>query len=367
MRRHPRLWVLYNNPISAPMPQHPDSQDPLQDSRGPCPSILACGSSTRTMPAHPCLSIHRPASAASSMWVPYRIHPRPRIGSATPSISQDPVQDPCLRIHVSGPISAHPLQDPCLLDPCLRTRYKIHLSISPARPKPPDPCLNIRIRGSSSTRSMSLDPCLSIHICGSPERSVFRDPLQDPCHAPNPQRVSQPLTQQAESTESCTQSKSAPRYNESDLTRRNSAEGWLCKHGTGTAPQRDAKKQSSNNTWTSASQYQCETDLRRGHVSRRRNAFLISREIFLACLLNQSAPAAAPTTTANLQHTSCLPFSAQRGLKKKGAPSKQLQSSRKGTPSKQLQSSQKGRAQQILKLKKGSAQQTISMSKKGHA
>ena len=124
-------------------------------------------------------------------------------------ISQDPLQDPCLRIHVSDSclsIHPNPLQDPCLrihvsASLYLRILYKIHvfrfmsqhLRISGSSARSMSLIhvsassylrilCKIHVSGSisqhlyisgSSARSMSSDSCLSIF--------VSQDLLQDPC------------------------------------------------------------------------------------------------------------------------------------------------------------------------------------------
>ena len=140
-------------------------------------SMCISGSSARSMSLDPCLSIH------VYLRILYKIHVFGFM-SQQPYVSQDPLQDPRLRIHVSASLYlTESLQDPCLRihvsastnmdpleDPCLRIHAsaslylrilcKIHVS---------DSCLSIRVSASmcisgSSARSMSLDPCLSIHV-----------------------------------------------------------------------------------------------------------------------------------------------------------------------------------------------------------
>ena len=105
----------------------------------------------------------------------------------------DPLQDPCLRIHVSACLSIlasqDPLQDPCLqihvsASLYLRILYKIHvfgfmsqhlcISGSSARSMSPDSCLSIH---------MYLRILCKIHVSGSISQHpyVSQDPLQDPC------------------------------------------------------------------------------------------------------------------------------------------------------------------------------------------
>ena len=110
--------------------------------------------------------------------------------SQHPCVSQDPLQDPCLRIHISA---------------------AIFISGSSTRSTSSDSCLSIFVSHGFSARSMSPDSCLSIHlylrflckihvsgfmsehlcISGPSTRSMSSDsclsifvsqnPLQDPC------------------------------------------------------------------------------------------------------------------------------------------------------------------------------------------
>ena len=237
--------------VSGSVFKHPYvSQDPLQD---PCLRFMSqhlyiSGPSARSMSPDSCFSIYIADSSGSSA-ILCKIHVSDSCLSIF--ISQGPLQDPCLRIHVSaslylrilckihvsGSIYQHPYvsQDP-LQDPCLqahvsaslhpRILYKIHvfgfmsqhlrISGSSARSMCPihvlalmsqhpcvsqeplqDPCLRIHISAAicisgSSTRSTSSDSCLSIFVShGFSARStspdsclsifVSQDPLQDPC------------------------------------------------------------------------------------------------------------------------------------------------------------------------------------------
>ena len=145
------------------------SQDPLQD---PClrihisASICISGSSTRSTSSDQCLSI----------FVSHGFSARSMSPDSCLSIfiSQDPLQDPCLRIHVS--------------DSCL----SIHQYGSSARSMSPDSCFNIFVSQDSVQ-----DPCLRIHVSASlylrilckihvsgsiyQHPYVSQDPLQDPC------------------------------------------------------------------------------------------------------------------------------------------------------------------------------------------
>ena len=72
--------------------------------------------------------------------------------SQHPCVSQDPLQDPCLRIHISAAIC---------------------ISGSSTRSTSSDSCRSIFVSHGFSARSMSPDSCLSTF--------VSQDPLQDPC------------------------------------------------------------------------------------------------------------------------------------------------------------------------------------------
>ena len=187
------LRLLCKIHVSGFMSQHPCvSQDPLQD---PCcrihssAAICISGSSTRSTSSDSCLSISisHGFSARSTSTSPD--------SCLSIFISQDPLQDPCLRIHVS---------DSCLsIQMYLRNVCKIHVSGSvnkhPYVSQDPlqDPCLrfmsqHLYTSGSSAT-SMSSDSCLSIHmylrdlckihVSGSINMHsyVSQAPLQDPC------------------------------------------------------------------------------------------------------------------------------------------------------------------------------------------
>ena len=156
MSQHPFLRILCKIHVSGPMSQHPFvSQDPLQDpclqfmSQHPCVVRILCkihvsgsmsqhlyisGSSARSMsPIH--------VSASLYLRILCKIHVS---GSMCPihvlaSTNMDPLQDPCLRIHVSASIcSEDPLQDPCLR---IQVSASICISGSSARSMSPDPCL----------------------------------------------------------------------------------------------------------------------------------------------------------------------------------------------------------------------------------
>ena len=181
--------------------------------------LCVSGSSARSMSLDSCFSIH------VYLRILCKIHAAGSIAQQ-PYVSQDPLQDPRLRIHVSASLFlTDSLQDPRLrihvsASLHLRALCKIHvsgfmsqhlyISGSSARSMSPDPyisifisqdplqdpCLRIHISASrcisgSFARSMSSDSCLSIQQYGSSARSmssdsclsifISQDPLQDPC------------------------------------------------------------------------------------------------------------------------------------------------------------------------------------------
>ena len=142
------------------------SQDPLQDPR------------LRIHVSDSCLSIHQYWSSARSM------SPDSCLSIFVP---QDSLQDPCLRIHVSASTNMAPLQVPRLRIHVSASLYprllcKIHVSGSLYRhPYVSQDPLRIHVSGfmsqhlcisQSSARSMSPDPCLSIF--------TSQELLQDP-------------------------------------------------------------------------------------------------------------------------------------------------------------------------------------------
>ena len=159
------LRILCKIHVSGFMSQHPCvSQGPLQD---PCcrihssAAICIAGSSTRSTSSDSCLSIFISQDPLQVPW--RRIH----------------VSDSCLsihmyfrnlcKIHVSGSVSQDPLQDPCL-------RFMSqHLNTSGSLQ---DPCLRIHVSASSNLRLLC-----KIHVSGSVYKHpyVAQDPLQDPC------------------------------------------------------------------------------------------------------------------------------------------------------------------------------------------
>ena len=197
-------WILCKIHVSGFMSQH----------------LYISGSSARSMSPDPCLSIHMYLRILCKTHVSDSCLSIHQYGSSTRSmssdsclsifVSQDPLQDPCLRIHVSAPIflrilckihvsrsmspirvlasaKMHPLQDPCVR---LMSQH-LCISGSSARSMYSDSCLSIFVSHGFSARSMSPDPCLSIPFSGSSARSmspdsclsifVSQDPLQDSC------------------------------------------------------------------------------------------------------------------------------------------------------------------------------------------
>ena len=178
-----------------------------------------------------------PIHVSASLYL--RVHCKIHVSGAIhqhPYVSQDPLQDPCLQAHVSASLhlrildkihvfgfmpqhlrisgssarsmcpihvlafmSQHPCvsQDP-LQDPCCRIHSSaaICISGSSTRSMPSDSCLSIFVSHGLSARSTSPDTCLSIrlylrilckiHVSGSMcpihvLASTKMDPLQDPC------------------------------------------------------------------------------------------------------------------------------------------------------------------------------------------
>ena len=151
--------------------------------------LCVSGSSARSMSLDSCLSIH------VYLRILCKIHVAGFIAQQ-PYVSQDPLQDPRLRIHVSASLYlADALQDP-------RQRLRIHVSASlylrilckihfSGSMSPIQVSASICISGTSA-RSMSPDPYISIHIylrilckihVSDSCLSIFipQGPLQDPC------------------------------------------------------------------------------------------------------------------------------------------------------------------------------------------
>ena len=122
MSQHPLIWILYKIHVSASLylrllcklhvsgsiAQHPYvSQDPLQD---PClriqvsASICISGTSARSMPPDPHISIHM------YLRILCKIHASDSCLSIF--ISQGPLQDPCLRIRTHGSGDMDLAEDP---------------------------------------------------------------------------------------------------------------------------------------------------------------------------------------------------------------------------------------------------------------
>ena len=152
-------WILYKAHVSGFMSQHPFIyQDPLQD---PClriqitASMCISGSSARSMLPDPYLSSHMylrilhkihvfgfMSQHLCTSWILYKAHVSGFM-SPHPCVSPDPLQNPCLRIHISAAIC---------------------ISGSSTRSASSDSCLRIFVSHGFSARSMSPDSCLSIHL-----------------------------------------------------------------------------------------------------------------------------------------------------------------------------------------------------------
>ena len=155
---HMYLKLLCKIHVSGSVYKHPYvSQDPLRD---PClrihvsASTCISGTSARSMSPDPYISIH--------MYL--RILCKIHVSDSCLSIfiSQGPLQDPCLRIHVSASSNLRILCKIHVSDSC----HSIHVSASlfsgsSARSMSPE-SQHLCISG-FSTRSMSSDSCLSVH------------------------------------------------------------------------------------------------------------------------------------------------------------------------------------------------------------
>ena len=182
--------------------------DPLQDL---ClrihvsASICISGISARSMSPDPYISIHMNLRNRCEIHVSGSVFKHPYV-------SQDPLRDPCLWIHVSASkyisgISARFLSpDPyisihmyLMQDPCLSIHGSVSICISgtSARSMSPDPYIRIhmylrnrcKIHVSGSvykhpyvSQAPLQDPCLRIHV-SDPCLSIFisQELLQDPC------------------------------------------------------------------------------------------------------------------------------------------------------------------------------------------
>ena len=147
MSQHPLIWSLYKIHVFGFMSQH----------------LCISGSSARSMSRDSCLSIHMYLRILCKIHVSGSINQHPYV-------SQDPLQDPRLRIHVSASLYlTDSLQDPRLrihvsASLNLRILCKIHVSGFMSQ--------HLCISGfSTRPRSMSSDSCLSIkqiHRIGDP-------------------------------------------------------------------------------------------------------------------------------------------------------------------------------------------------------
>ena len=130
------LRVLCKIHVSGFMSQLFISQDPLQD---------------------PCLRIHISASICISGSSARSMSP----GSCLSIFaSQDPLQDPCLQIHVSASLYLRILCKFHVSDSCL----SIHQNGPSTRSTSSDSCLSIFVSHGFAARPMSPDPCRSIHL-----------------------------------------------------------------------------------------------------------------------------------------------------------------------------------------------------------
>ena len=140
MSRRPPIWNLYKIHIFGFMSQH----------------LCVSGSSARSMSLDSCLSIH------VYLRILCKIHAAGSI-SQQPYVSQDPLQDPRLQIHVSASLYlTDSLQDPRLrinvsASLYLRTLCKIHVSGS---------MCPIHVLASTNMHPLQ-DPCLRNHVSAS--------------------------------------------------------------------------------------------------------------------------------------------------------------------------------------------------------
>ena len=140
---HMYLRNLCRVHVSGSVYKHPYvSQDPLQD---PCLRFMSqhlyiSGSSARSMSPDSWLM-----SSGSLLSI---------------FVSQDSLQDPCLRIHVSASLYLRILCKIHVSDSC----RSIHQNGSSTRSTSSDSCLSIFVSHGFSARPMSPDPCRSIHF-----------------------------------------------------------------------------------------------------------------------------------------------------------------------------------------------------------
>ena len=198
MSQHPLIWILYKIHIFGFMSQHLCISGSSAD---PClrihvsASICISGSSARSMsPIH--------VSASLYLRVLCKIHVSGFMtqhlyisGSSARSTSpgsclsvQEPLQDPCLRAHVSASLYLRILYKAHVFGfmsehSLIWILYKIHIfglmsqhlciSGSSARPMSPDTCISIHMYLRILCKIHVSDSCLSIFIS--------QGPLQDPC------------------------------------------------------------------------------------------------------------------------------------------------------------------------------------------
>ena len=158
--------------------------------------LYISGSSARSMSPDPYISIHMYLKLLCKIHVSGSVYKHPYV-------SQDPLRDPCLRIHVSASTCISGTSAKSMSpDPYLRILCKIHVSDSCLSIYIPQGPCKIHVSGfmsqhlyisGSSARSMSPDPYISIHmylkllckihVSGSVYKHpyVSQDPLRDPC------------------------------------------------------------------------------------------------------------------------------------------------------------------------------------------
>ena len=145
MSWRPPTWILYKIHIFGFMSQH----------------LCVSGSSARSMSLDSCLSIH------VYLRILCKIHISGSIAQQ-PYVSQDPPQDPRLRIHVSASLYlTDSLQDPRLR---IHVSASVYISGSSARSMCP-----IHVLASTKMDPLQ-DPCLRTHISASTNMDPLRDP-----------------------------------------------------------------------------------------------------------------------------------------------------------------------------------------------
>ena len=150
MSQHPLIWILCKIHVFGFMSQH----------------LYISGSSARSISPDPYISIHMSQDPLQDPCVRFMSQQVLAFMSQHPCVSQDPLQDPRLRIHVSASLYlTDSLQDPRLR---IHVSASVYISGSSARSMSPDPCVRFMsqylcISGSSAI-SMSPDPYINIHM-----------------------------------------------------------------------------------------------------------------------------------------------------------------------------------------------------------